>query len=374
MPKVTSVYFSMSSRVIVKNLPPYLTQQQLLDHFKASFAVTDCKLVTTHDGKSRKFGFVGFKTTKDATDAIKYFDKTYLHTCRITVDEALAIGSNQLTRPWSKYSEGSSGFQKTHPKEIADNDKKAQFLKDAVGLDENDQKLKEYLQVMKPHGASTKTWGNDDVIDAGHHLKLPQILNDNDKGLYQELPSEDIIEKAAKEDSSKQSALDTNISDMDYLRSKMKKAENDADIDVINVHPSRLAILDESGAFNSDYNNLQNSLNKADVEVVEAESYRENENEEISADIIADTGRIMARNLAYSCTQEDLEELFKPFGLIVEIHIPISRETKNSKGYGFILYVMPENALKAFETLDKTIFQGRILYLNSNLVKLFLLK
>lgn len=35
------------------------------------------------DGKSRQFGFVGFRTEQEAEEALKYFNKSYLDTCRI---------------------------------------------------------------------------------------------------------------------------------------------------------------------------------------------------------------------------------------------------------------------------------------------------
>jgi multiple RNA-binding domain-containing protein 1 len=39
----------------------------------------------------------------------------------------------------------------------------------------------------------------------------------------------------------------------------------------------------------------------------------------------------------------------------------LDKLTKESKGYAFILYVIPENAVRAFDEMDKKIFQGRII-------------
>lgn len=38
------------------------------------------------DGKSRQFAFIGFRTEHEAEEAIKYFNKSYLDTCRITCE------------------------------------------------------------------------------------------------------------------------------------------------------------------------------------------------------------------------------------------------------------------------------------------------
>lgn len=60
--------------------------------------------------KSRLFGFVGFKSEEEAAKAKKYFDKTFLDTSKITVEYALTQNDPKLSRPWSKYSKGSSAF------------------------------------------------------------------------------------------------------------------------------------------------------------------------------------------------------------------------------------------------------------------------
>lgn len=43
------------------------------------------------DGKSRQFGFIGFRTEDEAEEAIKYFNRSYLDTCRITCEVGIAV-------------------------------------------------------------------------------------------------------------------------------------------------------------------------------------------------------------------------------------------------------------------------------------------
>ena len=77
------------SRLIVKNLPAYLTQDKLRAHFEdkngPGGTLTDVKVVFSPDGTSRRFGFVGFKTDAEAQKAQKWFDKTFIHSARINV-------------------------------------------------------------------------------------------------------------------------------------------------------------------------------------------------------------------------------------------------------------------------------------------------
>lgn len=71
------------SRICVKNLPKYVAEDRLREYFSQKGEVTDAKIMRTADGKSRQFAFVGFRTEREAEDAIKYFNKSYLDTCRI---------------------------------------------------------------------------------------------------------------------------------------------------------------------------------------------------------------------------------------------------------------------------------------------------
>lgn len=43
--------------------------------------------------------------------------------------------------------------------------------------------------------------------------------------------------------------------------------------------------------------------------------------------------------------------------------MPIVKDTKQPKGYAYILYLLPEHAVKAYETLDSKFFQGRLLHI-----------
>lgn len=89
------------SRLIIKNLPPYLTPEVLRKHFSGqatknaastssspskTFTLTDAKIAHKPDGTSRRFGFVGFKTEKEAEEARRWFDKTFIDSMRISVE------------------------------------------------------------------------------------------------------------------------------------------------------------------------------------------------------------------------------------------------------------------------------------------------
>ena len=60
--------------------------------------------------KSRQFGFVGFKSSKHAKQALKFFKGTYIDTSKIELEIAKHQGDESIPRPWSRHTIGSSAY------------------------------------------------------------------------------------------------------------------------------------------------------------------------------------------------------------------------------------------------------------------------
>ncbi|KAJ3375888.1 hypothetical protein GGF31_003093 [Allomyces arbusculus] len=180
---------SESSRIIVKNLPKYMTQDRLRDHFAEKGTITDVKLVKTATGVFRRFAYIGFKSDKEAKAAVKHFHNTYVDTAKIHVEIAKRIGDPNLPRAWSRYTKGTSAFERangtsdaastpaapaapaaadstpTPANADAVKDAKQSFI-DSLYLEEQQRaSLQTYLEVMKPRATKT-TWANDDGTEA----------------------------------------------------------------------------------------------------------------------------------------------------------------------------------------------------------------
>ena len=56
-------------------------------------------------------------------------------------------------------------------------------------------------------------------------------------------------------------------------------------------------------------------------------------------------------------------------GQLSEVHIPIDRLSRKPKGFAYVTFMFPEHAAKAFEVLDGSTFQGRILHLHPSKAK-----
>ncbi|KAF8747156.1 hypothetical protein HU200_013290 [Digitaria exilis] len=77
----------MSSRLCVKNLPKGADEKRLREVFSRKGEVTDAKVIRTK-----------------CKEALKYFNNTYIDTCKITCEVARKIGDPDAPRPWSRHS------------------------------------------------------------------------------------------------------------------------------------------------------------------------------------------------------------------------------------------------------------------------------
>ena len=83
------------------------------------------------------------------------------------------------------------------------------------------------------------------------------------------------------------------------------------------------------------------------------------QNDSISnTETVGESGRIFVRNLSYSVSEDDIRNLFEKFGPLTEVNLPVDKITRRSKGFAFVTFVLPENAVAAFSELDGTTFQA----------------
>lgn len=70
---------------------------------------------------------------------------------------------------------------------------------------------------------------------------------------------------------------------------------------------------------------------------------------------------IFVAGLSYQITDADLKELFEEYGEITSAKIITDRETRRSKGYGFVEMSNDEEAKRAIEELNDAEYDGRTL-------------
>lgn len=85
--------------------------------------------------------------------------------------------------------------------------------------------------------------------------------------------------------------------------------------------------------------------------------------QEDTTDCLLDSGRIFVKNLPQLCDENEIKELFEKYGAVVEIDMPLDKTLHKPIGIAFITFMLPENAVTAFNNLDNSIFKGKVLSL-----------
>lgn len=194
------------SRIIVKNLPKKITDEQFKSHFAKIGQITETKLKYTKDGKFRNFGFIGFKLEDGAKNAIDYFNNTYIGATKIVVEECKPLNDPTKPRPWSKYSEGSSAYQKKIKKQQKDSNstskiekiKKSKKIDELLGSLKDDDQFKEFVNATKAIKSKDNIWKNDvefevsdDKKTAKNDQKVPENMINDTEASQKSIPEAD---------------------------------------------------------------------------------------------------------------------------------------------------------------------------------------
>ncbi|KAF9647916.1 hypothetical protein BDM02DRAFT_3097287 [Thelephora ganbajun] len=330
------------SRLIIKNLPPYLTPSALRKHFSGQteknaastsssskiFTLTDAKIAYKPDGTSRRFGFVGFKTEKEAEEAKRWFDKSFIDSMRISVE---VVDVSSLQRPAKRRKlepdpspaniSGLSPPISRKGKKFEPNGERKPAHTDGDS--------EEYHKMMQPRAVKGPSWMNEPQLRPAKKVKGAGVKHNQID-----------VDPTPPQDA---------LSDLEWMRQRMAKSS---------VGDSGTA----AGHLDLPPTNEAGTRQVRPCEAIPF-YHLETSSGDPTRDTILRTARLFVRNLAYSCTNEDLTELFKPFGEISQVHIPIDRTTKEPKGVAYVAFASSSSALSAYESLDKKSFQGRLLHI-----------
>jgi multiple RNA-binding domain-containing protein 1 len=321
---------------------------------------------------------------------------------RLVVEFAFKYGSTDGPRAWSKYTPGTSA----HIKKVATgaNDvpvvlkvrelkrlKKQQQQQESEEKkggggrpEDNDPKLQEFLQVMQPRNKQT-IWANDDpagLLQQGNAGGDTVVESDDDEE-YEELPTNNDNNSGSsngdddeEDDGDKEKVVvDNKVSDLDYLKSRMKKnfddvndnkedeeeEDDEEEDDRAGSPPEEEVVVVEQQQQQQQQQQQDHTNNNNTAATRQQSSIKEANGDKLS--IIAGTGRLFLRNLSYAATESDIRELLEPHGQLTEVHLVIDNGTKKSKGFALATFTDPNDALSAFQSLDASIFMGRLLHI-----------
>ena len=74
--------------------------------------------------------------------------------------------------------------------------------------------------------------------------------------------------------------------------------------------------------------------------------------------------KLFVGNLPFSATEDDLRELFGPYGEVQDVRIMTDRDTGKPRGFAFVEMVQDEDATRAIDGLNGKEFGGRALTVN----------
>uniref|UniRef100_A0A8C9F6J3 RNA binding motif protein 19 n=1 Tax=Pavo cristatus TaxID=9049 RepID=A0A8C9F6J3_PAVCR len=424
------------SRLIVKNLPNGMKEDRFRKLFAAFGTLTDCCLKFTKDGKFRKFGFIGYKSEDEAQAALSHFNRSFIDTSRVTVELCKSFGDPSKPKAWSKHSQKVPALEKQPEKPMTiaapastKKDKKKKNPSENLKELEEDKTFQEFLVVHQKR-SQVATWANDTLAEEPKKEKSKPVADylnfDSDE-------SEDLSEEekdGTKKQQEKKAAMREDLSDMDYLKSKVvrdsssysssgteeetdseeveeeSKNEDSGLTENIGTHTEKRrkskpqeAEQETPAEKKKKGSMLEVELNYASITLragaswdsmcgryVEVSRCENTPKETVTAktddqpwqrmkrddeeeEDLSESGRLFVRNLPFTSTEEDLEKIFSKYGPLSEIHFPIDRLTKKPKGFAFITYMIPEHAVKAYAEMDGQVFQGRMMHLLPSTIK-----
>lgn len=384
------------SRIIVKNLPTYLTDEKLKERFTSRLIqkhssssvgdlITDVKVPRDRQGQSRKFAFIGYRNEDDAVDAVKYFNETFIDTSKIEVSIAKSFADPAVPQPYKvrkrealkrlREREEQLGKAEKKPKKEK-KDKKSEIDAEI----EKNRKLQEFIETMKPSSQVT-SWekigkspetsqeepkpqqvqgnsllahalalkGEEDSDDEYMDLNQPQVAEKDQTPEEEPVISLDAFESQSQDEQPQDElARNEQVSDLDWFkqrRVRIREGEN------VPIRHDR---------------NEENEENEQDKNQEPQEEEQEQlllSEEELAMEKIGKTGRLFLRNILYTSTEDDFRKLFSRFGELEEVHIALDTRTGRSKGFAYVQLKDPKDALEAYIELDKQIFQGRLLHI-----------
>ncbi|CAI9629417.1 multiple rna-binding domain containing protein 1 [Alternaria burnsii] len=383
-----------SSRIFVRGLPPKFSEDDVRRHFGSlKLPVTDVKYFP-----HRRIGYVGYKTPEDAAKAVKYFNKTFIKLTKIHAEIARPIADKELPKSRRQQKlEKSAPISDEYRPQRQEND-----LKRKREEAEQDPKLKEFLEVYQPP-SKTSIWANGDTQlndtsiapadEAVPEVAVPEDESDDEYQVISKKPK--IAEEPAvvvadpqptaaeasatglqaevanggdaMEDIQGAPAVEQGpVSDADWLRSRTNRVlelvEDDEAPSNATVATVPQGTAPQTHVTAAPSPGVVEAQPEPQLQAEEQPDDAAAPNEE---DKIRETGRLYLRNLHYEVTEDEIKEQFSKHGALEEVHVPLKKADGKGKGFAFVQFQNPNEAVEAYLDNDNTIFQGRLLHIIS---------
>ena len=262
-----------------------------------------------------------------------------------------------------------------------------------------EQSFQTYEQYLAEQKAANKKQGKhtaDDSDEDDDAFNQPMLERDVDEVMGKKKSK--AKEAAAEPEDSEPAAaavdplaLNSAVSDLDYLKSKAASNFEDSEDEMDDVPATAAAPAAgasaasaapagkksgerkrKTAASESDDAAAATAAPAEDADEGDAGLRAEYEREQAAAEAASaqqsasdealDSGRLFLRNLSYTVTEADLRTLFSPYGSVAEVHVPLDDHRK-PKGFAYVSFMFPADALAAQSGLDGSFFLGRLLHI-----------
>lgn len=348
------------------------------------------QLKYTKDGIFRRFGFIGYLNDEQAQHAIEKLNKSYIGTSKIVVEQCFDLNDNNRPRPWSKYSQPSQQPMKKSSEDKPMKTKKkgnSQLVDAILGDLKHDEKFKEFVRnVDSMKNAEKIIWNDsmktteDEQIIPSRAIEQPSIPSPPPSPPPKEATVKGpryLIKICGIPYSSKERDIRQFFAPISLVRCRLIhnrktnslsgvcwiELENEEDMKKAMLKQKSILSIEKTGEHR--YLELSSFVKNKDLpsKSTNAKKKPPSKTYEPINESIGETGELFVRNLSYRTTEQDLDQLFTPFGQITNINMPIDSLSKQPKGFAHVTFMFPEHALRAFNELDGHAFQGRLLHI-----------
>ncbi|KAJ9461809.1 Multiple RNA-binding domain-containing protein 1 [Diplonema papillatum] len=384
------------SRIRVVGLPNTVDAKKLKAFFGSAGEVTDCSIIRNQYNNRPRMAFIGYKTSDAASAAVKRLNRSYMDTSKLTVEFAKEIGDERAEdNAWSRHTKKKLLEKKekedASKREIKEKElaavKAEEARKAEVGKlrdEAKERELRGFLEATQ--GTNRRMVWENDLEDA---KPISAMLEGADTTMAAQEEEEDTAEDIAsinsEDELDRQQRLNA-MSDMDFFKSKQgNAAEATPSTDeprsflvepTAEISPAKNSSApgpstarksgNPSGAKRANTVRIHTGTSHASEED-DSSRYEERvaSEKQKARDEILESGRLYVMNLPFTATEEEVKEHFAGHGIVVETHIPLTRDSKQSKGVAFIQFAIADQAVAAFDALHLKTFQGRPLSIGS---------
>ncbi|KAF2150765.1 RNA-binding domain-containing protein [Myriangium duriaei CBS 260.36] len=374
-----------SSRIFVRGLPPTISESDFKKHFATTGSITDTKLFP-----HRRIGYVGYEKAEEAEKAVKYFNKTFIRMSKLAVELARPVADSPAAQQPAR--RGRSDTATPAQMLPAQGTKELKRKRGSVNDKQDDPKLQEFLNVMQrrseaqitqtmPVEEAPEALFSDESDEEIQTISKKAKQSGQDKSQTPAVPANDAvgvpeaIQIETGMDDARQSAESNDhvdatappSSDADWLRSRTNRL-----LDLGEDADGRTSRKDtsESQAKSASQQAVEIAPeDDVDSRVEESQTQAPTTTEASLSAVdstiakIRESKRLFLRNLSYKTTEDDLRETFSQFQSLVEVHVPIDSKSGSSRGLAYIMFDTADDAVEAWQKLDGTTLNGRLLHI-----------